>query len=290
MKKEIYYLPNDFKGYTDSDFSILFYSSTRSSLKQKVIFTANLINIILTGRKEIYTNDSFSTVDNTQLVLLPSGNVLMSELTASEAVFQSIIITFSNKFFQEFIEHYNISVAKNQTNGTLNIINKDSYILSFQNSLIEIKQLKPSSLLFKIKIEEILLYLINENAQLLNLFTFNLNISDEKQKFKTLVESNKYTYLSSTELAFLCNMSLSTFKRHFTEVFNTSPHKYFSKHKMNKAKRLLLANKLASEIFTELGYESLSSFSIEFKKHFGLTPKQFQLEFEPKAKVFELSA
>jgi AraC-like DNA-binding protein len=93
--------------------------------------------------------------------------------------------------------------------------------------------------------------------------------------------------LTIDELAFLCNMSVSTFKRHFSEVFHTSPKKYFIQNRMEKAKKLLQLNKRTSEIYFELGYSNLSSFSSEFKKHFGVSPKQFHAEFEPKAKVFE---
>ncbi|WP_071781165.1 AraC family transcriptional regulator [Adhaeribacter aquaticus] len=40
-------------------------------------------------------------------------------------------------------------------------------------------------------------------------------------------------------------------------------------------------------MYYELGYESLSAFSNEFKKHFGLSPKQLQTHNEQTAKAFE---
>ena len=46
--------------------------------------------------------------------------------------------------------------------------------------------------------------------------------------------------------------------------------------------------KRPSEIYADLGYENLSAFSTEFKKHFGMPPKQFQIGNDPEEKAFEL--
>ena len=44
---------------------------------------------------------------------------------------------------------------------------------------------------------------------------------------------------------------------------------------MEKAGLLLRQNKKPSEIYYELEYENLSSFSNEFKKFFGVSPKNY---------------
>lgn len=48
-------------------------------------------------------------------------------------------------------------------------------------------------------------------------FSYSLvgNNNDKSQKFIKTVESNQYKKLPLSELAFLCNMSLSTFKLEF---------------------------------------------------------------------------
>ena len=94
---------------------------------------------------------------------------------------------------------------------------------------------------------------------------------------RKVVENNVYTNLSMEELAFLCNMSLSTFKRKFEEVYGTPPARWFHLKKMQQAAFLLKhRNVKASEIHHELGYENLSSFVQAFKKEFGKTPKVYQ--------------
>ncbi|MGL5224587.1 MAG: hypothetical protein ACRC8Q_04515, partial [Aeromonas sp.] len=41
------------------------------------------------------------------------------------------------------------------------------------------------------------------------------------------------------ELAFLCNMSLSTFKRTFISIFNQPPRKWLNHKKMTYAQKLI---------------------------------------------------
>lgn len=80
------------------------------------------------------------------------------------------------------------------------------------------------------------------------------------------------------ELAFLCNMSLSTFKRRFAYLYGTSPSRWLLERRMEKAAVLLRqADRNVSELYDELGYENLSSFIQSFKQFYGVTPKQYQV-------------
>ena len=64
------------------------------------------------------------------------------------------------------------------------------------------------------KFEEIMLYLTDKyNDEFLN-YLKSLLVDERKLSFKTIIEKNVYTNLNLEEIAFLCNMSLSTFKRH----------------------------------------------------------------------------
>ncbi len=97
-------------------------------------------------------------------------------------------------------------------------------------------------------------------------------------KFEDIIQSNLYTDLSVNELAALCHMSVSTFKRKFKEVYSEPPMKYITKLKINKAKVLLKDNNLRiSDIVFETGFESISTFNRTFKGQTGLSPSAFRL-------------
>lgn len=93
-----------------------------------------------------------------------------------------------------------------------------------------------------------------------------------------VIENNKLNKLTLPELAFLSNMSLSTFKREFTKHYHIPPIKWFQEKRLAHAAFLLSTQqKRPKEIYTEAGYETLSNFVQAFKKQYGTTPRQFQL-------------
>lgn len=96
------------------------------------------------------------------------------------------------------------------------------------------------------------------------------------QRFLAAVENNKYKKLTIHELAFLANMSESTFKRLFKKHFNCSPATYFKNMRLDFASSILRnGSQRPSDIWDEIGYESHSSFSQAFKKKFGKSPYNY---------------
>ncbi len=96
-------------------------------------------------------------------------------------------------------------------------------------------------------------------------------------KFIQTIESNQLNKLTLKELAFLCNMSVSSFKREFKKHYAESPIKWFQDKRLAYAFRLLNEEqKRPSDIFTIVGYETLSSFVQAYKLKYGITPKQQQ--------------
>lgn len=96
--------------------------------------------------------------------------------------------------------------------------------------------------------------------------------------FKTTIQNNLYANLSLDELAALCHLSTSSFKRKFDEVFEESPKKYISRKKLEKAAALLKANDdRISEIAYRVGFDSLATFSRNFNAMYGKSPSEFRL-------------
>ena len=287
MKHEIFNLPGFFNGEKHTDAYIHFYTAGKSSVKNKIVFSQNLICILLEGSKEIFNQVSHATIDPSKLFLLAAGSALMSDGVAKNGRYESILIFFSNDFLMDFCLRHHIQTPEKKEDLALITLNKDGFLFNYEKSLKLLEQARDEHNLQKIKIEELLLYLLQKYPSQINSFITQAFQNNRENKIKQVVLANMEKGLTIDELAFLCNMSVSTFKRHFSEVFHTSPKKYFIQNRMEKAKKLLQLNKRTSEIYFELGYSNLSSFSSEFKKHFGVSPKQFHAEFEPKAKVFE---
>ncbi|OXA95853.1 AraC family transcriptional regulator, partial [Flavobacterium oncorhynchi] len=124
----------------------------------------------------------------------------------------------------------------------------------------------------QIKFEEIMMYLVYKFGQDF-LFNFIKNENSKVLHFKKIIEKNSLNNLNVQEISFLCNMSVSTFKREFKKYYNESPRKWFQKQRLLHAKFLLRSNeKRPTDLYEEIGFLSLSSFTQAFKIQFGLTP------------------
>ncbi len=81
--------------------------------------------------------------------------------------------------------------------------------------------------------------------------------------------------LSIDELAHAMGMSSSSFHQHFRDITSMSPLQYQKRIRLTEARRLLITEDLdVSSTSIQVGYESLSQFSREYKRFFGLSPSE----------------
>ena len=108
-----------------------------------------------------------------------------------------------------------------------------------------------------------------------NLRTLALPHSHEGRIGKILnrIHMNYADEFDVNELAREAGMAVSTFHNHFKSVARISPIQYIKSIRLHKA-RLKMVNEAmtASEAALEVGYESTSQFSREYKRFFGATP------------------
>lgn len=89
----------------------------------------------------------------------------------------------------------------------------------------------------------------------------------------TLLKNNYKNKLNIDELAKNVNMASSSFYRNFKKVTKISPLQYQKQLKLYEARKLMLSgNYDATEVCYEVGYESPTQFSREYKKMFGNPP------------------
>ena len=129
-----------------------------------------------------------------------------------------------------------------------------------------------------LKFEELMLYLLRKHPASILAFQTSERRGLNDLEIKKTVEGNITNGLSLAELAFLCNTSLSTFKRRFQKIYGTSPNKWILQRRMELAKHLLQHHReKPGEVYHKIGYENHSSFSQSFKQVYGVTPRDFQM-------------
>lgn len=76
-------------------------------------------------------------------------------------------------------------------------------------------------------------------------------------------------------LARTVGMSTSSFHQHFRDITSMSPLQYQKRLRLTEARRLLMTeNSDISSASLQVGYESLSQFSREYKRFFGISPSE----------------
>jgi AraC-like DNA-binding protein len=278
---EIITLPDFLVGEQKNSVNIYFYQREKGpdQVKLKLNYAQNMLCFMVRGMKEIIDETDRYTMNHEQIGLVSSGNMLMTERVTLRQDFESLLLFFSNEFLSGFLKKYDISVKnRSEDHPPIIVFPKDDYLLNFQRSMkileddIERRNFRVA------KMEEVLLYLYEKYpGQILGFISKSITKTRNRSLIR-VIQNHLFDNLNSQELAFLCNMSISTFRRKFFEVYETTPKRYFVSQKMKQAVFLLQHKKRPSEIYFELGYENLSSFSMEFKKHFGVSPKRYQLQ------------
>lgn len=101
----------------------------------------------------------------------------------------------------------------------------------------------------------------------------NDDINSLKLIEKELVNDFSVEPPGITKLARMAAMSPSKLKNSFKEVYGLPVYQYYQKHRMNKAKAMLLSKKYnVKEVGMDLGYSNLSNFAKAFRKSFDQLP------------------
>ena len=102
------------------------------------------------------------------------------------------------------------------------------------------------------------------------------NLQYEVNDLSKYMEQNYEVCQDISSIADRLNMSISTFKRKFVNTYGETPGKWINNKKIQKAIGLLnTTDYLITDICFLCGFESISTFNVQFKKNFGMTPTQF---------------
>jgi transcriptional regulator GlxA family with amidase domain len=94
------------------------------------------------------------------------------------------------------------------------------------------------------------------------------------QKIAELMEANFEEPLSATELAKLAGLSLRQVQRMFQDALGTTPTKYYSRLRLQRARNLLLQSGMSiTQIAVACGFQSACHFSKSYRAVYGRPPR-----------------
>jgi AraC-like DNA-binding protein len=175
-------------------------------------------------------------------------------------------LLINSEFYQNKPQETSASITVG--NMSLSLYYSFLRLISLVNEPENIKILAPI-------IHKEILYRLLMSEQGPRLREIGINGSKESHIAKAIewLKNNYNTQLKIENLAAHVRMSSSSLHQHFREMTNMSPLQYQKWIRLHEARRLMLSEKLdASNAAFEVGYESPSQFSREYKRMFGNPP------------------
>jgi AraC-like DNA-binding protein len=220
-----------------------------------------LLNCVNTGKK----------ISNTT-----SGN--QSEL---------VVITFHpetlKRIYQRELPLLLQKPKSNISNQSTEKINNDFLIKKYIEGLLfyfENPSLVNEEILI-LKLKEIILLLSQtQNAETIQVILSQL-FSPAIYSFKQIIEANIFLQVGVEDLAQKTNLSVSSFKREFTKLYNDSPANYIKTQRLEKAAELLMvSDERITDIAFDCGFNDLANFTKSFHDKYSLTPTNYRLKLK----------
>ncbi len=175
---------------------------------------------------------------------------------------------------------FDVSESTFRVNYNLKPFQVDALLSNYQESislLLDNPELVDDNLI-KTKLKEFVLLIAKSEQAPSELDFLAALFHPTDVAFKSVILQNLYSNLSLEELAALCHLSISSFKRKFKETFEESPKKFITRKKIEKAAELLQSSELrVSDIAYDVGFDSIATFNRNFTNIHGQSPSSFRL-------------
>ncbi|TDS13578.1 AraC family transcriptional regulator [Maribacter caenipelagi] len=219
-------------------------------------------------------------LNENQAVLLNCGTYFVEWLEKSKQTIEVIAFHLYPEILKKiYLQELPKSLTQKNRKNQIKKIDPDNTISKFVDSLNFYFQ-NPALVnedLLELKIKELILLLVQTKNSESILEIISDLYSPNVVSIKKVIKLHLYENLSLEELAKLCNLSLSSFKRQFKTIFQDSPTNYINHRRIEKAKELLKVSDYSiSEISFHIGIQDPQYFTRFFKKKVGITPSSFR--------------
>lgn len=165
--------------------------------------------------------------------------------------------------------YVNIFIGQNELNKVISLLIKESisFMVTPQTQLEDC--ISTTSEMKK----------VTSGASLENVFEVKTKI---EQEIGAIIETHLATAQDPdiTEVAYNLGLKPIVFKNNFKEIYGKPFYQYYLERKMEQAANLLKTGMKASTVSKQIGYSHPIKFNKMFQKHFGVTPKKYQISFK----------
>lgn len=249
-------------------------NTTANILKEQFI-PDNVFIYVAKGAIRIFDGNKSYIFKSGDALLARKNRLAKYELLESETPFEPIVFCFDEPFLKNYQQKHSSKKTGFKSNDAIIKIKKNVLISSF------IKSVKPyykgvmelDADFEDVKFEELLIILLKQQPELGDLlFDF---APQQKINLEAFMNKNYAFNVSVQHFATSTGRSLSAFKRDFQAIFKETPNRWLVKKRLQEAHFLITEkDQKPNDFYLDLGFESLSHFSVAFKKEFGKTPSE----------------
>ncbi|MGY3793962.1 helix-turn-helix transcriptional regulator [uncultured Aquimarina sp.] len=279
VPQAFYQHPKIEKVLVDGLSCVILKSVQHADLQNERYLASHALTLVLNGGLRIETKEGdLSIVNKNQMILLPRGLYMISDIVPKNESFEAIVFFFDEEITDEFLRNFEVSDITNSNNSI--ILAYDQNIRLFTDTLITLYRNKNQHQFTKPKLLELLHLISLSDAGEAFVNRLQHHKRRAKKDIKAFMGDNYDKPLDIEDYAYLTGRSISTFRRDFKSKFGVSPKKWLVQRRMEKA-ALLLKDTPSSvtAIAQQVGYENTSHFIKIFQNKFSLSPKQFQIKY-----------
>lgn len=196
---------------------------------------------------------------------------------------KGVNILFSREWLEQFLEVESVGdMIKKYLSLRMSAFNYEPMDMEYKRILAEVIQtdVDPSfeTMIIQNRIMLLLERFFTRIFHKMSDMHFDVKLSNEDINRLRIIEKELVNDFSSeppgiNKLARMAVMSPSKLKNSFKEIYGLPVYQYYQKHRMNKAKAMLLSRKYSvRDVGIEVGYSNLSNFAKAFRKSFDQLP------------------
>lgn len=257
---------------------VIFYSYYAARRKEKVgFFEHSTLVLQVSGNFSLETATQKITMGKGEMLLIRKNQLgELIKTPGDEEEYQTIIICLKEDMLRQFALEEQLEMGQKYTGVPNVLIPKNDFLHGFFQSVIPYvrhSEEKITKDLGMMKVREAVQLLLHAMPELKDfLFDFSEPYKMDLEKFMI---NNFHFNVPVEKFAQLTGRSLAAFKRDFQKTFEMSPRQWLQMKRLTEARHLIEKKKRKpSEIYLDLGFESLSHFSHSFKKKFGKAPTE----------------
>lgn len=240
--------------------------------KSDIMFEHHMLIWFISGETKIIQADAIYIFKKGDIFLIPRNQLAtIINYPTNGQPHKTVVMHLSTQMLRQFYESINVKPKALESQKIYSFSNHP-LLESCLASLVPYFDLKELP-------ENIASLKITEAISILR--TIDKNIDNVLANFEApgkidladYMEKNFMFNLPLEKFGYLTGRSVTTFKRDFSKVYNTTPQRWLTRKRLELAHYQLSENKKKPiDVCYEVGFENLSHFSYAFKKQFGYAP------------------